>query len=690
MKIRNARNMINEIEDNEGNVLANQDQIAQHLANHFQKKFESAPVEIAAELLEVIPKVINEEDHRMLDFIPEEEEIKATIFDMDPESAPGPDGFSGVNVSIKLDISQAYDTVSWDLLIKVLKQYGFPNDWYEWLVTSFKSARVSVLVNGGPCGFFKVERGLRRGDPLSPILFVIMEDVLSRKISALVEKGKLQPMVTKKGIHPTHLFFTDDVFIFSNGGRKSILNFLQLLDTYQACSGQVINKVKSKLCVDGTTQHRRKMISELVNMELSKFPDKYLGVYLAPGKITSPMVWTIVELIQKKLAAWKGRLLSFQDRLILIKSVLCSIPIYNISVYKWPLSVIKVCEKLIRIFLWTGDGDVRKYETISWRRVCAPYEEGGHGIKRLEVVKKSLLMKMIWKIINSDEEWELFFSAKFKDRNGQWTCNWKQSSVWKGLKWAWNTLKKIFDGKWEIAQVFLFGLTLGLVVIPYLKKLVSQNMSKEHTRMKVQELIHDGSWCIPTELQQIIPKVNLPIISGGIDERVWIVGKDEKFSIYIAIEKIRHREAVLTWPKYIWKYFLHPSITSNIWKLQQAVYVDDEVMRSRGFEMVYVCCICFAEQDNMKHTLWECDFSVAVWDWLNRVFCFTKPNSLEDVCKASKNKSPLIRQIWMTTACATLRELWFQKNAKLFEEKKPNLNSYKSRIMQLVHEGGVE
>ncbi|XP_026459807.1 uncharacterized protein LOC113360516 [Papaver somniferum] len=60
------------------------------------KKFEFQPVDGEDKLLEVIPNVINEEDQQKLDVIPEEEEIKRIVFEMDPESAPGPDGFSGI------------------------------------------------------------------------------------------------------------------------------------------------------------------------------------------------------------------------------------------------------------------------------------------------------------------------------------------------------------------------------------------------------------------------------------------------------------------------------------------------------------------------------------------------------------------------------------------------------------------
>ncbi|XP_026378213.1 uncharacterized protein LOC113272615 [Papaver somniferum] len=157
-------------------------------------------------------------------------------------------------------------------------------------------------------------------------------------------------MVIRKGVHPTHLFFTDDVFIFCNGAKKSVEHLMMLLDKYQKGSGQVINKAKSKLLIDGTNAVRKNQIKEFMQMELSDFPDKYLGVILSHGRVKVSTVWPMVEMIQKELVSWKGKLLSFQDRLILIKSVLCSIPVYNMAVYKCPTSVIKVCEKIIRNF----------------------------------------------------------------------------------------------------------------------------------------------------------------------------------------------------------------------------------------------------------------------------------------------------------------------------------------------------
>ncbi|XP_026399624.1 uncharacterized protein LOC113295510 [Papaver somniferum] len=142
----------------------------------------------------------------------------------------------GRNVALKLDVSQAYDLVNWNFLFQVLYKYGFSKSWCHWLQILFESAKFLVMINGGPHGFFSVSRGLRQGDPLSPTLFAIMEDVLSRFIHKMVEEGRIAPMVIKKGVHPTHLFFAGDVFILCNGSKKSVENLMTLLDKYQKAS----------------------------------------------------------------------------------------------------------------------------------------------------------------------------------------------------------------------------------------------------------------------------------------------------------------------------------------------------------------------------------------------------------------------------------------------------------------------
>ncbi|XP_026428863.1 uncharacterized protein LOC113324790 [Papaver somniferum] len=197
----------------------------------------------------------------------------------------------------------------------------------------------------------------------------------------MVQTGKIQAMVSRGGCQPSHLIFADDIFIFCNGNKKTLQNLMELLDKYQKASGQMVNKAKSKCFVGGVSDLRRNEIANALQMELSVFPDKYLEVILNPGRVKTHQVWGTVEMMQHMLARWMGKLLAFSARLILVKYVLCSMPIYIMSVYKWPKSVILTCERIIRNFLWSGDPNVKKLVTVKWDQVNAPIEEG--GLRRL-------------------------------------------------------------------------------------------------------------------------------------------------------------------------------------------------------------------------------------------------------------------------------------------------------------------
>lgn len=178
-------------------------------------------------------------------------------------------------------------------------------------------------------------------------------------------------------------------------------------------------------------------------------------------------------------------------------------------------------------------------------------------------------------------------------------------------------------------------------------------------------------------------------IGGGTDSMTWNGNSNGKFTTTMAVEKLRFKEQQLVWPSFIWKYFLHPCIACNVWKLLQGVYIDDDTMRKEGYGMPSRCCVCEAEQDNMEHTLWRCDFSAQIWNRLCFVFAFPKPSSFTDVCTATSYHSPLVKEVWFTAACATMRELWFQKNLILFDNGKVNTHKFKSKILQVVHEGGI-
>ena len=79
----------------------------------------------------------------------------------------------------KVDYEKAYDSISWEFLTYMMRRLGFCPKWIQWIRGCLHSASVSILVNGSPTNQFIPQRGLRQGDPQSPLLFNIAVEGLT-------------------------------------------------------------------------------------------------------------------------------------------------------------------------------------------------------------------------------------------------------------------------------------------------------------------------------------------------------------------------------------------------------------------------------------------------------------------------------------------------------------------------------
>ncbi|KAF9595286.1 hypothetical protein IFM89_038421 [Coptis chinensis] len=108
-------------------------------------------------------------------------------------------------------------------------------------------------------------------------------------------------------------------------------------------------------------------------MQTGTLLDMYLGFPLVQGRVTRAHVASLVDKIKGRITSWRCKLLSLQGRSILSKSiisVLNSIPVYNMSIHKWPTSSIKEWETLMRNFLGTGSPTETKKTTVTCDKVC--------------------------------------------------------------------------------------------------------------------------------------------------------------------------------------------------------------------------------------------------------------------------------------------------------------------------------
>jgi hypothetical protein len=278
----------------------------------------------------------------------------------------------GGNLALKIDIRKAFDTLDWDFLLLVLKSFGFNQVFCNWIKNILNSAKLSLIINGKVTGFFNVTRGVRQGDPLSPLLFCIAEEVLSRSISLLVDNGKLDCITGPRGMSlPSHAFFADDIMIFCKGSKKNALAVASLFLEYAANSGQIISPSKCMIFSGSISTARLAVISRILNFSHGTFPFNYLGVPIFKGRPKSVHLQSIADKIKIKLASWKGHLLSMMGRIQLVNSVIHGMLIYSFKIYSWPVRLLKQIDKWIKKFVWSGSIDSKKLVSLSWQKLCS-------------------------------------------------------------------------------------------------------------------------------------------------------------------------------------------------------------------------------------------------------------------------------------------------------------------------------
>eukprot|EP00253_Pinus_taeda_P001598 PITA_01598 len=231
---------------------------------------------------------------------------------------------------LKIDLSKAYDRINWLYLRLLLTHLGFNYSFVSWIMGCITNVSFVVLINGAASPFFKSQRGLRQECPLSPLLFLLVAEGLSRLIHKARRFDKIKGIEVTINLYITHLLFVDDILIFTNGSLNEMKEYKNIFDLFMKATGMKINSRKSQVCVTGFNRRECSRISNLFPYQIQPLdsPFKYLGFWLKPDSYKKEDWNWIIAKLESRISHWSFRWLSRAGRVTLIKSVLLAIPVY--------------------------------------------------------------------------------------------------------------------------------------------------------------------------------------------------------------------------------------------------------------------------------------------------------------------------------------------------------------------------
>ncbi|MCH79475.1 putative ribonuclease H protein [Trifolium medium] len=251
--------------------------------------------------------------------------------------------------AIKVDLSKAYDKLSWEFVWRIMSEMKLPKVIINVIMHSITSVETNVKWHGAHTDYFRPQRGIRQGDPISPYLFVLCMDKLSHLISRAVNEGQWRTLrAGRNGPMVSHLMFADDLLLFGEATERQMDCLMGILTTFCKMSGQ-----------------------EKSGFRESNYLGKYLGVPLTGKAPRRADFQYLIDQVSAKLSRWKMQQLSFAGSVMLGKSVIEATPIYP---------MMSIC-----------------IPKVGWDVVTRPKRFGGLGLRRLDIMNQACLLKLGWK-----------------------------------------------------------------------------------------------------------------------------------------------------------------------------------------------------------------------------------------------------------------------------------------------------
>jgi hypothetical protein len=490
--------------------------------------------------------------------------------------------------------------------------------------------------------------------------------------------GCLIPDLVDGGV--SILQYADDTILFMEHDLAKAVNMKLILCIFEQLSGMKINFHKSEIYCFGKAKDDEHHYKRIMGCEAGSLPFRYLGIPIHHRKLTNAE-WVAVEnRFANKLGCWQGKLLSYGDRLVLINSVLSSLPMFMLSFLEIPVGVRKRLDFYRSRFFWQSDEHKRKYRLTKWNIICRPKDQGGLGIEVLELKNKCLLSKWLYKILHEQGMWQELLCNKYLHSKtlSQVTVQPTDSPFWKGImrvkddffqrghfKLGDGTSVRFWEDRW-LGNLPLAENYPNLYHIVQRKNvLVADVLSHVPLNITFRRTLTGVKWTEWIHLCQRLMEVQL---STESDRFVWNLTTAGVFSV-----KSMYLDYMDDHPscarKYLWKLNIPLKIKIFMWFLQKKVLLTKDNLAKRNWTGCQKCCYCDA-LESIDHLFFECPFARVIWRMIHFAFNISPPDNVTDmfgnwlngVDKVTKNKI----RIGTSAVCWSM---WNGRNDIIFNRK---------------------
>jgi hypothetical protein len=212
-------------------------------------------------------------------------------------------------VMLKIDIAKAFDTVSWSFLLDLLRFSVFSRRWVNWISAILSTSSTRILLNRNPGQHICHARGLRQGDPLLPLLFVMVMESLNA-LFRLADSMHVLTSLRPPSIRHRVLLYADDSVAFIVPTEQDIRVVGEILQPFAGSSGLHTNVGKCQFTLIQCMADQIAIVNRWFPCPLVHFPFRYLGVPLSIRQLKKAELWLMVDEVVDRLPTWKSKLMS--------------------------------------------------------------------------------------------------------------------------------------------------------------------------------------------------------------------------------------------------------------------------------------------------------------------------------------------------------------------------------------------